>query len=166
MKLSIIGNLLSIVVLASGLVTVRSPSTEAQNRRGLASLTSKFINRDSEAELVGLVKRDKKCDIVHVATWVGCWWLPSKTASGTYKVAEIDGDVKNIPFECYTRCKATAIEGISAWYFTRKYTLPGRYYGCYVPGYYTDDNCRSTGSGHLPECDWHEGDEKDAKCKN
>ncbi|KAK0119362.1 hypothetical protein ONS95_010814 [Cadophora gregata] len=163
MKLSIIACVVPLSALSYGLIAGRSPSTDIHTERDLPALTRNILTRDSKAESVGLFKRDKSCDIVHVVTWVGCWWLPSKTAPGTDLVKKIDGDTNNIPFECYVRCKSTAIEGISAWYFTRKYSNSG-HGGCYVPGYYTDDNCRSTGSGHLPECGWHAKDEKDSDC--
>tara|TARA_R110002060_G_scaffold22499_2_gene30487 strand:- start:1295 stop:1762 length:468 start_codon:yes stop_codon:yes gene_type:complete len=80
MKLSNISVAISLTVLGSGLAAVRSPTAETLTGQ---DLSSNALARGAKAEVAVLFESDKHCDTVHVATWVGCWWLPTKTAPGT-----------------------------------------------------------------------------------
>ncbi|KAH8589001.1 hypothetical protein B0O99DRAFT_746335 [Bisporella sp. PMI_857] len=120
---------------------------------------SRIAVRDAEAESARIHKR-AVCDIVHVVTTVDCWNYPTHghESDGNYVIKHIPGDTKNIHFACYARCEN--VHGITAWYLTSKYNEAG----CYVPGYYTDDNCRSTGSNALPRCPSATSDENAVGC--
>ena len=98
------------MILSSGFVAVRSPAAETLTG---PDLSDNVLTLGAKAEVAVLLKREKTCGIAHVVTWVGCWWLPSQTAPGIDLVNKVDSNTSNIPFECYIRCKLTAIEGTS-----------------------------------------------------
>lgn len=92
--------LLPLAALAAPLADASLSQEEAE-----ALKLSSIETRDDAAEAVGLLKRDKKCDVVNVATTVDCWWMPKHNGSGNHKVRSFKGTTNNIDFSCYTKCE-------------------------------------------------------------
>ncbi|KFY05837.1 hypothetical protein V492_08272 [Pseudogymnoascus sp. VKM F-4246] len=142
---------LPLVALASPISGASLSLEEAETLK----MTSAAEARDVSAEAAGLVKRNKSCDVVNVATEVDCWWLPKHNGSGNHKVRSYSGTTNNISFSCWTKCEK--VGGITTWFWT----TTGK---CYVPGYYLDNNCVSSGSGALPQCSWAASDRSHGGC--
>ncbi|KFY02019.1 hypothetical protein V495_00415 [Pseudogymnoascus sp. VKM F-4514 (FW-929)] len=145
--------LLPIAALTSPLATTSISEEEA-----VALKFSAITTRDDDAEAVGLLKRSKSCDVVNVVTEVDCWWLPKHNGKGNHYVRSFKGTTNNIPFDCWTKCEK--VGGITTWFWTYSSTLGG----CYVPGYYLDNNCVSSGSGALPQCSFAAADRAQGGC--
>lgn len=92
---------LPLTALASPTITAPLSSEEARSLK-LASIAKA---RDASAEVVGLVKRNKKCDIVNVVTEVDCWLLPKHGGNRNIKERSYKGTANDISFQCWTKCE-------------------------------------------------------------
>ncbi|KAH6666965.1 hypothetical protein B0J14DRAFT_642840 [Halenospora varia] len=155
----IAATLLPLAVFSSPLSAVEVRDVEITAKEATRLKNAGAIEvRDAAAKSVGLFKR-KDCDVVNVVTEVDCWWLPKHGGSGNEKITSYSGTRNNINFSCWTKCER--VGGITTWFWTRE---TGKAKGCYVPGYYLDNSCVSTGSGALPQCAWAASDRAQGGC--
>lgn len=68
--------------------------------------TSDIQTRDDSAEAVGLVKRNRFCDVVNVVTTVDCWFLPKHKGNQNRVIRSFKGTTNNIEFACWTKCES------------------------------------------------------------
>ncbi|KAL5348923.1 hypothetical protein ACLOAV_006348 [Pseudogymnoascus australis] len=150
--------LLPLTALASPLASSPLSHEEAQ-----ALKTSDIQTRDDAAEAVGLAKRKNRfCDVVNVATTVDCWFLPKHKGNNNRIIRSFKGTKNDIEFNCWTKCES--VHGIKTWFFTWNPGTNPQLNGCYVPGYYLDNNCVSSGSGALKQCPFAASDRSYGGC--
>ncbi|OBT61191.1 hypothetical protein VE03_08688 [Pseudogymnoascus sp. 23342-1-I1] len=77
-------------------------------------------------------------------------------------IRSFKGTTNDIEFACWTKCES--VHGIKTWFFTWNVGTKPQLNGCYVPGYYLDNNCISSGSGALPQCPFAAGDRSYGGC--
>ncbi|KFX96545.1 hypothetical protein V490_03298 [Pseudogymnoascus sp. VKM F-3557] len=144
---ALISALLPLAVLANPLAASPLSHEDAQ-----ALKTSDIQTRDDAAEAAGLVKRNRFCDVVNVSTTVDCWFLPKHKGNQNRIIRSFKGTTNDIEFACWTKCEN--VNGITTWFWTWNAGTQPQLNGCYVPGYYLDNNCVSSGSGALPQCEF------------
>ncbi|KAH8686019.1 hypothetical protein BGZ60DRAFT_426471 [Tricladium varicosporioides] len=101
------------------------------------------------AERVGLIpQKETKCEIIHVESnddAIECMYWPSNAPrwNGTDNPVVKKYKAKTVhKFNCYV--KGDKVKGLKIWDYANTD-------GCFVPAYYTDDNCTND---YLGKCSW------------